>query len=372
MITSFNCYEDETQHIHPLTGLINNAIKSMTHNSTDVFTYLKQIDRYFQQTPATQTEIPPSDLRAIADSWVDQDILSRVDVDLYFPYYFRSYIYSQIIQLDFRHLTFYLLRDLKSQKGKYLESFITKAIMYNSINTVDMLMFEWIDNPNQVISGSNLLTIALKFGKLEISDMLHSKYGCLLDEFTDAEGVRVDKQLIAPSLTQIISSKNHISTFEKIQCMSKAIYEYDVNIVPNIENSICMTPLTSAFSEDILVSQYLLETALKRGLYVDYTELIGTAIHSFLNINEKFKILDYLATKVDLQDISDVEDALIDHIRYSLMFDNSSSEIIAILIWLNAHNIFLSEYKLQKAAIQHNRYDFIDEIRFSEVEFLIE
>lgn len=372
MITSFNCYEGESDHIHPLTGLINNAIASMTLNSTDVFTYLDEIDIYFQQTPATQTEIPPSDLRAIADSWVDQDILSRLDIELYFPLYFRNYIYSQIIHLDFRHLSFYLLLELKPQKETYLESFITKAIMYNSINTVDMLMFEWIEHPNQVISGSNLLTIALMHGKIQLADMLYGKYGCDLDAFTDSVGDRVDTQLISPSLTQIISCKNHISTFEKIQCMSKAIHDYNVNIDPNVENSICMSPLTSAFSENMLVAQFLLETALKHGVSIDYAELIGTALHSLLNISEKFKILDFIATKVDLEGISGLEDSLIEHIRYSFMFDNSSSEIIDILLWLNSQNILLSEYKLQQAAIQHNRYDFIDEVRFSDVEFLIE
>lgn len=372
MIPSFNCYEDDSHQIHPLTELINKAISSVTLNSTDVFTYLKEIDTYLQQIPATQTELLPSDLKAIADSCVDQEILNRLDVELYFRNYFHTYIYSQIIQMDFRHLSYFLLRKLKPQKETYLESFITKAIMFNSINTVDMLMFEWLENPNQVISGSNLLTIALKNGKIEIADMLHAKYGCELDAFTDVDGNMVDTQLIAPSLTQIISSKNHISTFEKIKCMSKAIYEYDLKIDPNVENSICMPPLISAFSENMIVAQFLLETSLKRAVSVDYAELIGTAIHSFLNINEKFKILDFIATKVDLEEISGLEDALIDHIRYSFMFDNTSSEVISILLWLNAHNIFLSEYKLQQAAIQHNRYDFIDEVRFSDVEFLIE
>ena len=372
MITTFNCYEDESDHIHPLKELINKVISSVTFNSTEVFTYLKQLDTYLQQIPATQTELLPSDLKAIADSCIDQEILNRFDVELYFRNYFHTYIYSQIIQMDFRHLSFYLLRELKPHKETYLESFITKAIMYNSINTVDMLMFEWIENPNQVISGSNLLTIALKNGKIEIADMLYAKYGCLLDEFTDADGVRVDSQLIAPSLTQIISTKNHISTFEKIKCMSKAIYEYDVNIDPNVENSICMPPLISAFSENMIVAQFLLETSLKRGVSVDYAELIGTAIHSFMDTEEKFKILDFIATKVDLEEISGLEDALIDHIRYSFMFDNTSTEVISILLWLNAHNIFLSQYKIQQAAIQHNRYDYIDEVRFTEVEFLIE
>lgn len=191
MITNFDCFESETESIHPLTELVNKALASLTNNSTDVFSYLDEIDKYFQESPALQTEIPSSDLDAISNSWLDVSLLERIDVELYFPLYFRNYIYSQILLLDFRNLIYFLLKHLKPQKDQYLESFVTKSIMYGSINAIDMIMFEWmIDHPNMLIGGSNVLTLSLMFGRIGIAELLTTKYHCELEKFTDTSGKR--------------------------------------------------------------------------------------------------------------------------------------------------------------------------------------